>query len=133
MIRLSETSTLAPGLDERIFRTSASFAAATPFVHNDPYRSYRLAPAMIEGELLLPIVFFDHARLRRISLHRPVSQETDWDAVDTVSEANWTEALRERIERHLNRALPATFPWGQLSVSVDPRSGSAALTIEYTP
>lgn len=133
MIRLSETSTLAPGLEEGIFRASGSSAAATPFVHNGPHRSYRLPPAMVEGELLLPIVFFERGRLRRVSLHRSVSQGTAWDAVDAASDSLWTEALREKIERNLDRALPATFPWGQVSVSVDPRSGSAALTLEYTP
>lgn len=132
-IPLSDTTTLAPGLDEESFRATDAFAAATPFVHNGPYRSYRLAPIALENDTMLPIVFFDHGRLGRISLHRAPARNLTWNTLDTAAESRWAETLRRRIELRLNRTLPASFPWGRLSVAFDPRAGTAALTLDYAP
>lgn len=119
------------GLSEEEFRKGEVGGRAVPFVLNGAYRSYEVVMTDIAGKTLLPIVFFEHGYLKRISFHKALDDGGDWRDLRSGAAQRWVNEIARWIELYLNRTLPAEFSWGRISAAVDPRSESGALTMEY--
>ena len=129
IVPISATERIGPGLTEAAFRASPRGAGAREFVRNDPHRSYVLKPISFEGRDWIAVVYFTDGRLMRASLSR-ITDRT-WLTVDPEYEQQWTAALKPEMETRLQRKLPATFPWGEISVAFDQHTMSGSLIFSY--
>ena len=129
IVPISATERIGPGLTEAAFRASPRWGGARAFVRNDPHRSYVLKPVSFEGRDWIAVVYFTDGRLMRASLSR-ITDRT-WLTLDPAYEQRWTAALKAEMETRLQRPLPTTFPWGEISVEYDQHTMSGSLIFSY--
>ncbi|KAA1421605.1 hypothetical protein F0U44_04830 [Nocardioides humilatus] len=121
------TCALGPALTRATFDAHPEAGLWSPYAVDEPFCSYRRA-AVLCGEPLTVIVWFDGDALRRMTVgtSRAEIVGSGWGEYDLRAGVAFHQRFLERV---LGAAV-GPFPWGRLSVGVDPVNGTSEIVVD---
>ena len=101
-------------------------------VVNEPFHSYSLGKVIIDGKVILVLLYFYEQCLESIELAN-ASEEfgQTWDDWSPVKEMKRKES-HDRWLKEQTGYTSHVYSWGEIDSSYDPKSGGSSITIRYS-
>jgi hypothetical protein len=126
-LRFDDGTELLPRM--QISSVVSRSASLSKVIDNDRYLSFRLAPLYYAGEAVSVLLSFVDGILSNVSLAK--GSGAQWNVESLPNRQKLRQAYDECLHDMLGSEPPYSFSWGEVSTSVDVKSGMISVLVRY--
>jgi hypothetical protein len=98
---------------------------------SDQIKTFSVRPVLIDGLTFSIILVFRHEYISLIQLSLLLDEDKGWESWSEATEAK-RKAKHDELLASALGSQPWNYSWGQVFSDYDPRSGSSAISVQFS-